>query len=63
VNFFSRLVVVDEDGNPVMDSRGNPITKPQLIDTRSLVFSKNPMVLLGMLEPLFYSCFSVRLSF
>jgi hypothetical protein len=51
VNSFSRSVMVDEGGNQVMDSRGNPITKPRLIDTRS------------MLELLFYSCFFVRLSF
>jgi len=48
VRSFSRAVVVSEDGNPVLDSRGNPVTKPRVIDTRSLVLSIDPMVLLGM---------------
>jgi hypothetical protein len=70
VNSFSRSELVDEGGNPVMDSRGNPVTKPRLIDTRSLVFSKNPHVLLGTLELLlflyFYSldfCLMIYLCF
>jgi hypothetical protein len=49
VNFFSRSMVVDDGCDPVMDLRGNPVTKPRLIDTRSLVFSKDPLTLLGML--------------
>jgi hypothetical protein len=59
VRSFSRLEVVAEDGNPVLDSRGNPVTKPRLIDTQYLVFSKNPLALLGMLVLMFYSCFSI----
>jgi hypothetical protein len=61
VNSFSRSVVVDDGGNPVIDLRGNPVTKPRLIDTRSLMFSKNPLALLGMLVSLF--SLSARLSF
>jgi hypothetical protein len=49
VNSFSRSVVVDDGGDPVMDLRGNPVTKPRLIDTRSLVFSMDPLTLLGIL--------------
>jgi hypothetical protein len=55
---FSRSEVVDEGGNPALDSRGNPVTKPRLIDTRSLVFSKNPLTLLSMQVLLFFSIFS-----
>jgi len=47
VGSFSRSEVVDEDGNPVLDSRGNQVTKPHLIDTHSLVLSKDPINLLG----------------
>jgi hypothetical protein len=53
VRSFSRSEVVAEDSNPVLDSRGNPVTKPRLIDTQSLVLSKNPLTLLGMLELMF----------
>jgi hypothetical protein len=53
VRSFSRSEVIAEDGNPVLDSRGNPVTKPRLIDTQSLVLSKNPLTLLGMLELMF----------
>jgi hypothetical protein len=45
VRSFSRSVVVAEDGSPVLDSQGNPVTKPRLIDTRSLVFSRDPLAL------------------
>jgi hypothetical protein len=45
----------------VIDSRGNLVTKPRLIDTCSLVFSKNPLALLGMLLLLF--SLSARLIF
>ena len=55
VRSFSRAVVVSEDGNPVLDSRGNPVTKPRVIDTRSLVLSNDPMVLLGMFSLLMLS--------
>jgi len=48
VHSFSRAVVVSKDGHLVLDSRGNPVTKPRVIDTRSLVLSNDPMVLLGM---------------
>jgi hypothetical protein len=61
VNSFSRSVVVDDGGNPVMDLQGNPVTKPRLIDTRSLVFSRNSLALLSMLALLFPS--SAHLSF
>jgi hypothetical protein len=54
VGSFSRSEVVAEDGNPVLDSRGNPVTKPRLIDTRSLMLSKDPMTLLGRLCLLFF---------
>jgi len=46
--------VVDEDGNPVLDSRGNQVTKPRVIDTRSLVLSKDPMSLLGRSDLLLF---------
>jgi len=39
---FSRVGVLYEDGNPVLDSRGNPVTKPRVIDTRSLMPSVTP---------------------
>jgi len=48
VRSFSRAVVVSDDGNPVLDSMGNPITKPRVIDTLSLVLSSDPMTFLGM---------------
>ena len=47
VGSLSRSEVVDEDGNPVLDSRGNQVTKPRLIDNRSLVLYEDPMSLLG----------------
>ncbi|RHN55947.1 hypothetical protein MtrunA17_Chr5g0423971 [Medicago truncatula] len=47
VHSFSRLKVVTEDGNPVLDLRGNQVTIPRVIDTRSLVLSSDPMALLG----------------
>jgi len=47
VRSFSRPKVVSEDGNPVLDSRGNQVTMPRVIDTRSLVFSSDPKELLG----------------
>jgi len=31
VRSFSRAVVVSKDGNPVLDSRGNPVTKPRVL--------------------------------
>jgi hypothetical protein len=49
VRSFSRSEVVAEDGSPVLDLRGNPVTKPRLIDTYSLVFSKDSLTILGML--------------
>jgi hypothetical protein len=49
-------------GNPVLDSRGNLVTRPRLIDTRALVFSKNPLVLLGMLVLLFFFICSLEFS-
>jgi len=52
VRSFSRAVVVFEDGNPVLDSRGNPVTEHRAIHARSLVRSKDPMALLGMLVTL-----------
>ena len=48
VRSFSRAVVVSEDGNSVVDSRGNHVTKPRVIDTHSLVLSSDPMDILGM---------------
>jgi len=57
VGSFSRSEVIAEDGNPVLDSRGNQVTKPHVIDTRSLVFSSDPMGLLGRFSLL--SLFSV----
>jgi hypothetical protein len=62
VNFFSRSAVVDDGGDPVMDLRGNPVTKPRLIDTRSLVFSKDPLAFLGMLALMCFSLPLVTLS-
>ena len=47
VRSFSRSKVVSEDGNLVLDSRGNQVTMPRVIDTRSLVFSSDPKELLG----------------
>jgi hypothetical protein len=47
----------------VLDSRGNPVTKPRLIDTQSLVSSKDPLALLGMLVLLRFLYSSVCLSF
>jgi hypothetical protein len=63
VNSFSRSVVVDDGGDPVMDLRGNPVTKPRLIDTRSLVFSKDLLALLAMLVLMCFSLPLVPLSF
>jgi len=48
VRSFSRAVVVYEDGNPILDLRGNPVTKPRVINTRSLVILSDPMTLLGL---------------
>jgi len=47
VRSFSRSEVVTDDGNPVLDSRGNQVTIPRVIDTLSLVLSSDPMALLG----------------
>lgn len=47
VSSFSRSEVVAEDGNLVLDSRGNQVTMPRMIDTHSLVLSKDFMSLLG----------------
>jgi len=55
VRSFSRAEVVSEDGNPVLDSRGNRVTKPRVIDIRSLVLFSDPMVLLGMFNSLILS--------
>ena len=49
---FSRAKVVSEDGNRVLDSRGNQVTRPHVIDTCFLVLSGDPMVLLGTFNPL-----------
>jgi hypothetical protein len=62
VNSFSRSKVVDEGGNPLLDSRGNPVTHPRLIETRALVFSLDPLVLLGMLVLLFFFICSLKFS-
>ena len=48
VRSFSKAEVVSKDGNPVLDSQGNQVTKPRVIDTGSLVLSSDLMVLLGM---------------
>jgi len=50
VRSFSRVEVVSEDGNPVLNSRGNQVTRPCVINTRSLVLSDDPMVLLGTIN-------------
>jgi len=55
---FSRTGVVAEDGNPVLDSRGNQVTKPRLIDTRSLVLLSYPIGLLVGLVYCLYSLFN-----
>jgi len=56
VESFHRVIVMDVDGNPKIDSLGNPITVPRVIDTRSLVFSLSPTEILG--SNLIYSFFS-----
>jgi hypothetical protein len=47
VGSFHLAVVVDEEGNRQLDSLGNPITVPHMIDTQSLVLSPSPMEFLG----------------
>ena len=54
VRSFSRSKVVAEDGNLVLDSRGNQVTMPCVIDTRSLVLSSDPMELLGRFSLLLF---------
>jgi len=61
VRSFSPLRVVTEDGNFVLDSRGNQVTVPCVIDTHSLVLSNDPMELLG--RPLLLSCICRALRF
>jgi hypothetical protein len=63
VRSFSLSEVVAEDGSPVLDSRGNLVTKPHLIDTQSLVSSKDSLALLGMLVLLCPSLSSCLLEF
>jgi hypothetical protein len=63
VGSFSRSEVFAEDGNTILDSRGNPVTKPRLIDTRSLVLSKDPMTLLGRFCLLFHVFCLVQASY
>lgn len=62
VSSFSRSEVIAENDNTVLDWRGNPVIKPCLIDTHSLVFSKDPLALLGMLDLLIFRL-SVNLRF
>jgi len=54
VRSFYRSEVVTKDGNPVLDSRGNQVIIPRVIDTRSLVLSSDPMALLGKSIQLFF---------
>jgi len=46
--------VVAEDGNLALDSRGNKVNMPRVIDTRSLVLSSDHMELLGRFSLLLF---------
>ena len=48
VESFRPITHIDENGNPVLNDEGVPITTRRFINTRSLVTSREPMTVLGM---------------
>jgi len=47
VQSFSRMIITDKQGNPLMNVDGTPMTEPRFINTHELVVSEDPDDCLG----------------